>query len=105
MTDLKQRRLNMGLTQRRVARRIGCAPSYISMAERGLAKTDTELFAQLEMALGLRKRIPVKRTGEQKALYRLWRERYAPETERGYVFPRSFSHARIKMNATEENEK
>lgn len=73
--DLKQRRKQACLTQAELARRVGCGKERIGMVERGVGGVSGKLVAKMEVALGVRSRIP-ERTVEEEWFHELWIERY-----------------------------
>jgi transcriptional regulator with XRE-family HTH domain len=49
----KQRRLQLGLTQERIAEQVGVRPNYVGYLERGLRKPSDEICCRLADVLGL----------------------------------------------------
>ncbi len=71
MTDLKRRRLEMGLTQVELARLCGCSSWYISDIERGRVNASEKLSRKIKAVLS-GERIVIERTAEQKLLRKVW---------------------------------
>jgi len=79
MKDLRERRLKLGITQKELARRVGCDQSRISKFESGRRVLGGDMRVMIESALGNRQ--PVERTAEERELYEIWCRDYAPERE------------------------
>lgn len=76
MDNLKERRLELGLTQRTLAKRASCTGSYISELERGNAVAAEEMRLRLDAILDGRSVERKERTAEEEELHDLWCRKY-----------------------------
>lgn len=75
MDNMKQRRLEMGLTQKQLGERCGCKAAYMGMIERGDWRATEEMAQKIEAVLSGR-RIVKKRTPEEQELHEIYCKRY-----------------------------